>query len=54
MVWGVGLSYLFYKILDKTLGMRVKAKDELAGLDIPEMGMLAYPDFVLRTAAEED
>ncbi len=54
VVWGVGLSYLFYKILDKTLGMRVKAKDELAGLDIPEMGMLAYPDFVLRTAAEED
>jgi Amt family ammonium transporter len=47
IVWGFGLSYVFYKVLHKTLGIRVSAKDELAGLDMPEMGMLAYPNFVL-------
>ena len=31
------------------MGIRVSAEDEIAGLDIPEMGMLAYPDFSLIT-----
>lgn len=44
IVWGFGLSYIFFKILDKVWGLRVKPEDELAGLDIPEMGALAYPD----------
>jgi Amt family ammonium transporter len=43
-IWGFGVSYLFFKILDKTWGLRVSPEDELAGLDIPEMGVLAYPD----------
>jgi hypothetical protein len=30
----------------------VSAKSELAGLDIPEMGALAYPDFVLKAEPE--
>jgi hypothetical protein len=29
------------------MGNRVSAAVELEGLDIPEMGALAYPDFVL-------
>ena len=29
------------------MGQRVSAEAELEGLDIPEMGALAYPDFVL-------
>jgi len=29
------------------MGNRVSAEAELEGLDIPEMGALAYPDFVL-------
>ena len=45
IIWGFGSSYLFYKLLHKTMGIRVSAKDEIAGLDIPEMGVLAYPDF---------
>ncbi len=44
IVYGFGFSYLFYKILDKVWGLRVKPEDELEGLDIPEMGVLAYPD----------
>lgn len=47
IVWGFGLSYLFYKVLDKTMGLRVSAQVEIDGLDVPEMGMLAYPDFAL-------
>lgn len=47
LVWGFGLSFLFFKVLDKTMGLRVSKEAELGGLDIPEMGVEAYPDFVL-------
>jgi len=39
--------YLFFKLVEVTMGNRVSADVELEGLDIPEMGALAYPDFVL-------
>jgi ammonium transporter, Amt family len=29
---------------NRLVGNRVSAEDELGGLDIPEMGVLAYPD----------
>jgi len=49
-VWGFGLSYLFFRVLDKVWGLRVPPDQELDGLDIPEMGVLAYPDSqILRT-----
>jgi len=44
IVWGFGMSYLFFKLLDKTWGLRVAPECELDGLDVPEMGVLAYPD----------
>ena len=44
IVWGFGVSYLFFLFLDKFWGLRVAPEDELGGLDIPEMGVLAYPD----------
>lgn len=43
-VWGFGVSFVFFRILDKVWGLRVSPKDELEGLDVPEMGVLAYPD----------
>lgn len=43
-IWGFGVSYIFFVILDKVWGLRVRPEDELEGLDIPEMGALAYPD----------
>jgi Amt family ammonium transporter len=43
-----GLSYAANYVIDKVVGQRVSAEDELAGLDIPEMGALCYPEFVLR------
>lgn len=43
-VWGFGVSFLFFKLLDKIWGLRISPEAELEGLDIPEMGVLAYPD----------
>jgi len=39
--------YAFFKLVDVLIGNRVSAEVELEGLDIPEMGALAYPEFVL-------
>ena len=33
---------MFFKILDRIIGMRVSPETELAGLDIPELGTLGY------------
>ena len=44
LVWGFGVSFVFFKVLDKIRGIRVSPEAELEGLDIPEMGVLAYPD----------
>ncbi|MCE1253987.1 MAG: ammonium transporter [Anaerolineae bacterium] len=38
-----GLSFLFFKVLAAFKLLRTDAKDELAGLDIPEMGIEGYP-----------
>jgi Amt family ammonium transporter len=37
--------YVFFKVLDKIIGNRVSVETELQGLDLPEMGALAYPEF---------
>jgi Amt family ammonium transporter len=43
------MSFTLNQFVDWFVGHRVSAKTELEGLDIPEMGAEAYPDFVLRT-----
>ena len=42
------ISYVANFVIDFFIGQRVRPEDELAGLDIPEMGALCYPDFVLK------
>jgi len=42
------LSYIGNTIIDVVVGQRSSAADELEGLDIPEMGALGYPEFVLK------
>ncbi|UWZ86852.1 ammonium transporter [Occallatibacter riparius] len=39
-------SYALNWVLDALMGQRVSAESELAGLDLPEMGQLGYPEFV--------
>jgi Amt family ammonium transporter len=46
VVFGFGVSYAFFKIQNAVQGIRSKEADEIAGLDLPEMGTLAYPDFL--------
>ena len=41
----------FNAILEAVWGHRVTPEVELQGLDIPEMGALGYPEFVLREEA---
>jgi len=40
------VTFLLYSILKKTLGIRVTEEEELAGLDLDEHGMVAYPDYM--------
>jgi Amt family ammonium transporter len=46
IVFGFGLSYLFFSIQHRVQGIRSRESDEIGGLDLPEMGTLAYPDFL--------
>ena len=46
-IWVFGMFYIFFKVLDGIIGNRVSAETELEGLDMPEMGAIGYPDFVL-------
>jgi Amt family ammonium transporter len=44
-------SFVINAILEAVWGHRVAPEVELAGLDIPEMGALGYPEFVLKGEA---
>jgi len=44
-------SFVLNLAIDAVMGQRVSAQVELEGLDIPEMGAVAYPDFVLKADA---
>ena len=43
------MAYVWFKISDMITPLRVPKDVELEGLDGPEMGTLAYPDFTLHT-----
>jgi Amt family ammonium transporter len=51
VIWTVifGLAYGFFKIQNKLMsgGIRPSAEMELEGMDMPEMGAYAYPEFHL-------
>jgi ammonium transporter, Amt family len=44
--WAFGLGFIIFKSLDKWFGIRVSPEEEIKGLDIPEHGTPAYPDFM--------
>jgi Amt family ammonium transporter len=50
IIWTVifGIAFAFFKIQNALTkgGIRSDEDEEIAGLDLPEMGVLAYPDFV--------
>ncbi len=44
IVWGLGIGWVLFKLQDLIQGIRSKDEDEDVGLDLPEMGVYAYPD----------
>ena len=50
-VWVFVMFYAFFKVIDAVMGNRVSAEVELEGLDMAEMGALAYPDFATTPGA---
>jgi len=50
-VFGFVMAYVWFKISDLITPLRVSKETEIEGLDVPEMGVLGYPDFVLHPSA---
>lgn len=54
IAWNVAVGGLCFWIIGKALGSnRVSAEVEMGGLDVPEMGVPGYPDFVLQGEYEQ-
>jgi Amt family ammonium transporter len=51
-LWTFPLAFLMFKIIDKTIGLRVSPEEEAEGLDFTEHGGNAYPDFEVSTYAQ--
>ncbi|MDJ0785023.1 MAG: ammonium transporter [Desulfosarcinaceae bacterium] len=47
--WTFPTAFLMFKLIDKTIGLRVSAEEELEGLDHTEHGGISYPDFGIST-----
>jgi Amt family ammonium transporter len=43
-VYALGLTYIVFSLVNAWRSMRVTREVELSGLDVPEFGMLAYPE----------
>ena len=44
-LWVFPTAFLMFKLIDKTVGLRVSPEEEMEGLDLAEHGGNAYPDF---------
>ena len=52
-VWTFTLAFIMFKLIDKTVGLRVSKEEELEGLDHSEHGGSAYPDFDVSVYAQK-
>ena len=50
-IWSFSVAFVFFKIQEKVMGIRPSKEDEIAGLDLPEMGVLAYPEDVVHVGS---
>ena len=44
-VWAWGLGWLLFTVAKRFMKIRVSEEVEIEGIDMPEFGSLAYPDF---------
>ena len=49
-VWAFGATFVVFSLVNKWKRLRVAPEVEQAGLDVPEFGMVAYPEDALVTA----
>lgn len=46
--WVIGTSFILFKTIKATTGLRASEEEEIIGLDLGEHSMESYPDFVLK------
>ena len=49
-VWAFGATYAVFAVVNKIKAMRVAPEVELEGLDVPQFGLLGYPEDALHAA----
>jgi ammonium transporter, Amt family len=49
-VWAWGITWIIFSIAKRFIQLRVSPEAEIEGLDVPEFGVLAYPDFVITSS----
>ena len=52
-VWTFCTAFIMFKLIDKTIGLRVSPEEEAQGLDRGEHGGNAYPDFEVSSYAQQ-
>jgi len=48
-LWVFPTAFLMFKLIDKTVGLRVSPEEEMEGLDFTEHAGNAYPDFTIQS-----
>lgn len=48
-LWTVSTTYILFKTIDATIGLRVTKKEEILGLDLEEHGLIGYADFEIKS-----
>lgn len=51
-LWTFPVAFIMFKLIDKTIGLRVSPEEEAEGLDFTEHGGNAYPDFEVSSYAQ--
>jgi Amt family ammonium transporter len=51
-LWTFPMAFIMFKLIDKTIGLRVSPEEEAEGLDFTEHGGNAYPDFEVSSYAQ--
>jgi Amt family ammonium transporter len=49
-VWAWGITWIIFSMAKRFMAIRVTPEAEIEGLDVPEFGALAYPEFVTHSA----
>lgn len=52
-VWTFCTAFILFKIIQKTIGLRITPEEEAEGLDFGEHGGMAYPDFEVSSYAQQ-